>query len=250
MNKQKKETVSIALCDDDAVTHKTVEDNLVRYEKTREIGIEIIHFYSAMELIKYTGKIHILLLDIAMPDMDGIEAGLILREEKKDYRIIMLTSMRERAAESMKIGAFRFVEKPIWKDNSFFEALDDALITFLGYKKINARYKNKNVDIFQYQIESISSMGNYVRIKTESNLYEKNTTIKNIISELDERLFVQTEKSHIVNLSFVKEIRSNQCILADETQIPISRRAFKKVLAAYSMFDAKGYNGIRNGYFY
>ena len=83
MNKQKKETVSIALCDDDAGTHKTVEDNLVRYEKTREIGIEIIHFYSAMELIKYTGKIHILLLDIAMPDMDGIEAGLILREEKK-----------------------------------------------------------------------------------------------------------------------------------------------------------------------
>ena len=245
----KKDFFYIAVCDDDKRTHLEIEDLISEYGKFADVSIKLIHFYGADELLEYKGMIQILLLDIVMPGTDGIEAGRYLRNTGADYRIIMLTSMKEKAADSMKIGAFRFIEKPIDKV-SFFEAFDAALSTFIGYKKTEVLYRKNKLMIFQYRIIHIKSMGNYVKVFTSNAVFDKNISIKKLLSELDGRMFIQTEKSHIVNLSFVNELERNKCILSDGSEIPVSRRAYKTVLEAYSEYDAKGYNGIRNGYFY
>ena len=75
----------IAVCDDDEFTHKEVDEVLRRYEDLKGISIEIVHFYNARDLLDYEGDIHILLLDIAMPDINGIEAGQLLRKSNKHW---------------------------------------------------------------------------------------------------------------------------------------------------------------------
>ena len=240
----------IAVCDDDEFTHKEVDEVLRRYEDLKGISIEIVHFYNARDLLDYEGDIHILLLDIAMPDINGIEAGQLLRKSNKHYRIIMLTSTTDMAADCMKIGAFRFVMKPIYDGNDLFCAIDDALMTFIGYEKILVKFNNTGIYLHQYQIDYIKSMGNYIKIYAGNKKYDKYISLKNLMNEIDRRLFVQADKSHVINLSRVIDIKRTSCILINGAEIPISRRNYKAFTEAYCLFDSKGYNGISNGFFY
>jgi DNA-binding NtrC family response regulator len=55
------------------------------------------------------------ILDLMMPEMDGLEALIRLREKNPDLQIILLTGHAsvEKGIEAMKLGAMDFLEKPI-----------------------------------------------------------------------------------------------------------------------------------------
>lgn len=244
------EIINIAVCDDENYIHEEIREVLKKYEKEHDIKIKIFNFTNAADLLGFEEVIDILLLDIAMPDMNGLEVGFELRKRNKDYRIIMLTGLKEKAAESLKIGAFRFVEKPIETGEKLFEAIDSALATFIGYKKISVKYKYKAVDIYQYQIDYIKAMGGYVNIHAGKIVYESIKPLKVLKEELDSRMFIQTDKSYIVNMSVINKVGKNSVTLTNGDVIPVSRRMYKYFIEGYSFYDSKGYNGIRNGCFY
>ncbi len=60
-------------------------------------------------------KPHIILLDVRMPGMDGIETLRAIREVDKDVGVIMVTAVQEISIgrEALKLGAADFVTKPI-----------------------------------------------------------------------------------------------------------------------------------------
>lgn len=64
-------------------------------------------------------EIDLILLDIWMPGMDGLEALQVIRQEKKiDIPIIMISGHGtiETAVQATRIGAFDFIEKPLSYD--------------------------------------------------------------------------------------------------------------------------------------
>ncbi|MBA2880330.1 DNA-binding NtrC family response regulator [Desulfosalsimonas propionicica] len=68
----------------------------------------------ALELVGKNRNLEVMILDVKMPGMDGIE---VLREMKKSYpliEVIMLTGHAtiESAIDGMKIGAFDYLMKP------------------------------------------------------------------------------------------------------------------------------------------
>ena len=70
----------------------------------------------------------LILLDIMMPEIDGIEALRRIREVDKDIPVIMITGYGDlsTARESMKLGAFDYITKPF--DLNFLKAIiRDAL---------------------------------------------------------------------------------------------------------------------------
>jgi DNA-binding NtrC family response regulator len=56
-----------------------------------------------------------IVLDLAMPGIDGIETLKLLKEKKPDLEIIMLTGHAtvQKGVEAMKLGADDFLEKPV-----------------------------------------------------------------------------------------------------------------------------------------
>jgi DNA-binding NtrC family response regulator len=61
------------------------------------------------------GNYDAIILDLMMPEMDGMEALALLREKNPDLQIILLTGHAtiEKGIEAMKLGAMDFLEKPI-----------------------------------------------------------------------------------------------------------------------------------------
>lgn len=100
----------ILVVDDDDGVRKTLNDFLVRKGYgvlTANCGEE------ALEKIKEGPAI--VLLDIKMPGMDGLEVLNQIKEMSPSTEVIMVTALAEHSVgiESLERGAFEFVTKPI-----------------------------------------------------------------------------------------------------------------------------------------
>jgi len=86
-------------------------------ERMRDRGMEVSTATSpliAMDMAA-DGNYDAIILDLMMPEMDGMEALALLREKNPDLQIILLTGhvTIEKGIEAMKLGAMDFLEKPI-----------------------------------------------------------------------------------------------------------------------------------------
>jgi len=80
-------------------------------------GYDVITSYTGMHALEKTKseKPDIILLDIKMPDMDGIEVLRRIRKFDKDVCIIMVTVVNDKSTgmKALKTGADEYITKPI-----------------------------------------------------------------------------------------------------------------------------------------
>ena len=132
--------MKLGICDDEAVVHHLVKE----YINDIDFGIplEVTDFYNGEALIESTSQIDILLLDICMPGLDGIEVGKKLKGNVNIGKIIMLTSMLDRSPEAFEIEAYRFITKPIDREK-LVKAIREAINTFVGCTPIEVYLDNQ-----------------------------------------------------------------------------------------------------------
>lgn len=112
MNEQKKKLVLVV--DDEASMRKNIIDILSRE------GCNIIEAADGLEAIDQVKKQSpdLILLDINLPQLDGLSALAEIRKIKPDSPVIIFTAYgtSDRAIEAMKEGAFDYIEKPFELD--------------------------------------------------------------------------------------------------------------------------------------
>lgn len=121
------EKVRILAVDDSLVTLKILKKTL----KNTEFEVAGEATSGAEALTKYSElKPNLVLLDIIMPEMDGIETLEKLVVIDKDAKIIMVSSMgaKEKVMESLEKGAKNFVMKPYDK-NTLLDVMKKVLET-------------------------------------------------------------------------------------------------------------------------
>ncbi|MCK5803554.1 MAG: response regulator, partial [Lentisphaeria bacterium] len=106
--------MEILVLDDDSDTLEILSHMLSTEDKHVETTTSPAQ---AMDLLARK-SFHILLLDLKMPDMNGIEVLQRIREKDRDLAVIILTAYPsvETAVASLKGGVSDYVEKPIDKD--------------------------------------------------------------------------------------------------------------------------------------
>lgn len=118
----------IAVCDDDRKVIDDISDMLRRFFAERGIKPVLTVFQRGFDLAEATergARFDIILLDVIMPGINGIETAEEIRQYDEDVKIIFLTSSAEFAVDSYAVGAFYYMLKPIWED-SFFKILAKA----------------------------------------------------------------------------------------------------------------------------
>lgn len=109
----------ILICDD--------EEGMLRYlgKMVKTWGYEVETFTSPTLLVRRLeetdGGGDLLLLDVKMPEMDGIEALRRVRKARPELTVVMMTGHGtiESAVEAMKLGAYDYLSKPFPQEKLF-----------------------------------------------------------------------------------------------------------------------------------
>jgi len=117
---------SVLLVDDEVAFVET----LVKRLKKRDLRVDFAHSgQAALDKLADSGptKIDVVILDVKMPGMDGLEALARIKEEHPLIEVIMLTGHAtvESAIDGMKKGAFDYLMKPCDVD-VLLEKLNEA----------------------------------------------------------------------------------------------------------------------------
>ncbi|MEW6365777.1 MAG: response regulator [Acidobacteriota bacterium] len=101
----------VLLVDDEIEFIQTLSERL----EARGLTVELAQ--NGPEALKKVseGPFDAIVLDLAMPGMDGIETLSLLRKDHPEMQVILLTGHAtvEKGVEAIKLGAMDFLEKPV-----------------------------------------------------------------------------------------------------------------------------------------
>lgn len=111
MTKEKSEKIKLLIADDEFEFAST----LVARLELRGFSVNMVNSgIDALEAVKAHAP-DVLLLDLKMPDLDGLEVLARLREDFLDLKVIILTGHGsfEAGKEGMELGAYDYIMKPV-----------------------------------------------------------------------------------------------------------------------------------------
>jgi DNA-binding NtrC family response regulator len=117
------------------------DEDIVRISCQRILvpeGYEVKTTKSAAEGLGLLAQdaVDVVLTDLKMPDIDGMQVLKKVKEEWPDIEVIMITGYQtiNTAVEAIKLGAFDYIENP-FTPGAIVEAIDKAISHRQGNKK-------------------------------------------------------------------------------------------------------------------
>jgi putative two-component system response regulator len=112
--------LKVLLVDDDFINRKLLQTLLKKHEHVKEV-IEAENGSDALEKLKKEDDINLILLDVMMPVLDGIEFLKIFRSDMTNAHIpvIVLSTDDTRKTEVFDSGGNDFLRKPIKEEQLF-----------------------------------------------------------------------------------------------------------------------------------
>lgn len=225
---------NIAIIDDELIQREYLFTILNSWKSSNELNIKMFNNAEAFLFDYEENKDYdILLLDIEMEKLNGIELAQKKRRDNEKVQIIFVTGFSDYISLGYDVSALHYLIKPVSTDK-LHHVLNKA-INILSKKEQNIIIKvdGQNIIIKLNDIIYIESLGHYININT---IKKEEFVIKNGINKFMKELnenFVIPHRSYIVNLKYVKIITKNSIILDNDKEIPISKNNFEQLNKAF-----------------
>lgn len=230
------EVIRIAVVDDEKIQVELLEKYLQNWAQKKDIKAIVESFYNA-ESFEFSWsmdkKYDILLLDIQMSGLNGIELAKKIRKEDNIINIIFITAVTDYIQEGYDVSAINYLIKPV-REQKLYECLDRAVCKISKEEKtILINEDGEIIRITQSHIVYIEAFAHSIDVNTMEKSYATRKSISMIEKELDECIFIRCHRSYIVGLRYIKRIGTNQLELDNGKVIPISRRQYSKTNMAF-----------------
>lgn len=220
----------LAVCDDNEADVKYITSLVGTWVKASNIAFTIDTFPSAEAfLFRYEEdkSYNILLLDVEMGSMNGVELAKAIRKANKETQIIFISGYMEYIIDGYDVEALHYLIKPVTRDK-LYEVLNRA-VERLKYSENSLMLitGDQIVRVPLYEIQYLEVDKNYVTIHGKEE-YRIKKSLNELEKELDDSFF-RTGRSFIVNLRFVKKITKRDVFLKDGSIVPLSRSLYEDI---------------------
>lgn len=232
--------IYIAICDDDKDSVFVLKEKVVLLLKKNGI-IADISVYTKSQLLKYDIEekkyFDLILSDIEMPEIDGMELARYIKDYLPDALIIFITAYIKYAIDAFELSIFRYVPKNIL-DMKFDHAVLDALEIIL--KRSDRVYyiqtPSRIEKILHQRILYIEREGkNTILTLTDGSNTKVRKSLSAVMKELDSEDFIYIDRGTIVNIQYVMkvkdgniELKNGVCLFASHAKIEQVKKLINK----------------------
>lgn len=221
----------IALCDDSRADLDTLTGYLSGLEERYKLEATTCQTGSDLvELYQKGRRFHLVILDMVMEPMNGIETARGIRRYDTDVPILIVTATPEYAIDGYRVNALRYLLKPVEREGFLAEVCK----VIDRHNDGKSRYYSFSCDsgIFKLELESIVSFESELRtitVHTTGKSYSFTGKIKELEQQLQPLDFVRVHKSYIVNLRNVHRIFKDTITMSQGSSIPLSKNRSREV---------------------
>lgn len=233
--------MNIAIVEDLTAHTEAIKRYLIKFFTKNNDSFSIKAYSNAVAFLdNYSGKYDVVFMDINMPYLNGMDAAKKLRELDEKCVLIFITSLAQYAIEGYEVNAFDYILKPI----SYAEF---SLKFMRAYKRIKEKQNNfiilstpnGAIKIEPEELGYVEVIKHTVVYHTTRGDYSKYEPLKNVEQKLADYPFVKCNNCYLVNLAFVKGIKTDIAfIIIDGKQhnLVISRGKRKEFSQAYEKY--------------
>lgn len=226
----------IAICDNEVSGRERIR-TLLEKEFSQALRSE---FDSGMKLLEAVEKGYqpdIVLLDIAMDGMDGMETAKRLKE-LSDVILIFVTGVKEQVFEAFDVGAFHYLMKPV----------DEAKLKDVLARAVQEADKRQNTPRFLL----VKAAGDHRKVPVEDILYVENVGRKVILHTKQENIeyyermnhleevlgdgFYRCHRGYLVALSAVSGYNNTSITVNQKDKIYLAKQKYSEFVKIYSRF--------------
>lgn len=225
----------IAIVEDDHEQSERMKQHLADYFADKEDFYTIDVYPNGLEFIdRYRNPYDIVLMDIEMPMMNGLETARKLRQIDEVVVLIFVTKMSQFALNGYEVAAAGYIVKPVNR-YSMHMNMQRAMKLLPGNrnKKIVLQTKGSVVSFSTRELMYIEVYGHKLNYHLQNDVHEAYGNLSDMENELHGFDFSRCSNAYLVNLAFVKAIAGNETILADGERLSVSRGMKKSFMDDY-----------------
>ena len=228
----------IIICDDDTIIRNQLTEYLKEFfAETKHKVPEIATFSNGSALLADQKKKDIVFLDVAMPDMTGIDVGKELKKNNPNIIIFIVTSFMEYLDDAMRFQAFRYLSKPLDKQRLFHNLKDAISLYNTSFTEVYIETKDAVHNVSSADIVVIECQTRKVIIHTLQEDYETTQRMSYWVQKLQGSCFYQTHKSFLVNMKHVTKFDDSMVYLCgNRFQAYLTKRNFTAFKRAYALY--------------
>lgn len=221
--------IKVSICDDNAAERERIGSLVSEWASASGTDINLNEYCSAEEfLFSYEDcKPDILLLDVEMPGLNGVDLAKRLRASNRIIQIIFITAYSDYITEGYEVAALHYLLKPV-EPEKLFRTLNRAVERVIrDCRSIALETVDGTVIVPLYEVRYLEACKNYVTVHAERD-YTVRRTLSDFSDKLDSR-FIKAGRSFIINLLWIKRVSKNEIELKNGEIIPIPKAAFETV---------------------
>lgn len=233
--------VQIAICDDENGT-VAVNENIVKTcLQSCGIGYKIttyIHSHNLLyDIIDDSFFFDLILLDIEMPGISGMEIARQIKSFLPNIKIIFVTSHMEYAIDAFELSIFRYVPKNNLEAKLTVAVTDAAkLIELEAGQEYTIQTANRMEKIPYKHIFYIERDGKNASIVSSVGTSKVRKSLQQVFEELNTPEFIFIDRGRIVNIIQIMKISDGMAVLKNGEQLPISRSHLQEVKQQINRF--------------
>ncbi|MBE6010412.1 MAG: response regulator transcription factor [Lachnospiraceae bacterium] len=233
--------LKISIIEDNKKETQELMDVLTEWANTAFEKTDITVFSSGEEYFekKIDETEDLIILDIKLDGMSGMEIANRLRSERRRCHILFLTAYSEFALEGYQYHAINYIVKPITVEKiskTLYEIVDEQRSHMYTFTDNSGSIIQLPFDDILYIISEKHS----VKLHTRTNIFTENISISDIIGRLP-KTFIRVHRSYIANMVNVERVSRTELVLTDQSAkpVPVGRSYAPDVQKRFAEYAAR-----------
>ncbi|MBR1812196.1 MAG: response regulator transcription factor [Lachnospiraceae bacterium] len=222
--------IRIGIAEDQDAEAQILIEYLQQYEKEKQVPMRIDRYKDGDELEHlYHQDTDLLLLDIEMPGMTGLEAAREIREIDERVMMIFVTNLAQFALKGYEVQAMDYILKPIsysqleLRLNRVMRALKKRTDCEIVASSRQGTWRLSSRDVLYIEVR-----GHWLQLHT----YDASASMLGTLSAMEKQLagqpFARCSESYLVNMEQIDHLEGDQVVMSNKEELPVSRNRRKR----------------------